>query len=155
MPMLRIILNSGFIPKIHLSKNTEITWKLPCNDKETSILNLTLRDFNVKKGVAFLNKLTEVYQLDNLEKKNENANRTIQFISSQLESISDSLNVSENRMESFQSEHQVLDISMQSQQLLEQMRDLDQERVALETQNKYYHYLREYITPDASQEWKR
>ncbi|MEE4285035.1 MAG: polysaccharide biosynthesis tyrosine autokinase, partial [Mariniphaga sp.] len=128
--------------------NLEVTMQ----DKETSILNLTLRDLNVKKGITFLNKLTEVYQLDNLEKKNENANRTIQFISSQLESISDSLNVSENRMESFQSEHQVLDISMQSQQLLEQMRDLDQERVALETQNKYYHYLREYITTSASQE---
>jgi tyrosine-protein kinase Etk/Wzc len=34
-----------------------------------------------KKSAAFLNKLTEVYQIDNLEKKNENANRTIQFIS--------------------------------------------------------------------------
>ena len=106
------------------------------NDKETSILNLTLRDFNVKKGVDFLNKLTEVYQLDNLEKKNENANRTIQFISSQLQSISDSLSISESRMETFQSEHQVLDISMQSQQLLEQMRELDEELVTLETQNK-------------------
>jgi hypothetical protein len=48
-------------------------------------------------------------------------------------------------MESFQSEHQVLDISMQSQQLLEQMQSLDKEKVALETQNKYYHYLRDYI----------
>ncbi|HKJ78153.1 MAG TPA: polysaccharide biosynthesis tyrosine autokinase, partial [Prolixibacteraceae bacterium] len=114
-------------------------------DDETSILNLTLNELNVKKGEVFLNKLTEVYQLDNLDKKNENANRTIQFISSQLENISDSLNLSENRMESFQSENQVLDISMQSQQLLEKMSDLDKEKVALETQNKYYHYLNNYI----------
>ncbi|MDD4425826.1 MAG: GNVR domain-containing protein, partial [Mariniphaga sp.] len=118
------------------------------NDKMTSIIRLTLRDRNVRKAQAFLNKLTEVYQIDNLEKKNENANRTIQFISSQLESISDSLIVSENMMENFQSAHQVLDISMQSQQLMEQMRELDKERVAMETQNKYYHYLRNYIYAD-------
>jgi hypothetical protein len=41
---------------------------------------------------------------------------------------------------------------MQSQQLLEQMRELDKEKVALETQNKYYHYLREYIKADINQE---
>ncbi len=134
-----------FNSKSQLVKYYRKNLNIALNVEETSILTLTLRDFNVKKGEDFLNKLTEVYQLDNLEKKNENANRTIQFITSQLQTISDSLTVSENRMETFQSENQVVDISMQSQQLLEQMREMDRERVALETQNKYYHYLREYI----------
>ena len=49
-------------------------------------------------------------------------------------------------MEDFQSENQVLDISMQSQQLLQQMNEMDKEQMALETKNKYYHYLKEYIT---------
>jgi tyrosine-protein kinase Etk/Wzc len=120
-------------------------------EKETSILNLTLRDQNVQKGIDFLSKLTGVFQLDNLGKKNENASRTVQFISSQLQTISDSLTISEDRMEIFQSDHQLLDISLQSQQLLELMRELDQERVAMETQNKYYHYLREYINIDNQQ----
>src|SRR5690554_3461831 len=134
-----------FRSKRQLVKYYRNQLQVALSNKETSIINLTLRDYNVKKGADFLNKLTEVYQLDNLEQKNENANRTIQFITVQLESISDSLNLSETRMESFQSEHQVLDISLQSQQLLEQMRELDKERVTLETQNKYYHYLRDYI----------
>ena len=121
-------------------------------NKDASILVLKIRDYNVGKGVDFLNKLTEVFQFDNLLKKNENANRTIQFISSQLQNISDSLSISETRMESFQSEHQLLDISIQSQQLLEQMKELDKERVALETQNKYYHYLRDYIQKGTGQE---
>ena len=89
-------------------------------DEYNTILHISLRDQNRQKGIDFLNKLTEIYTLDNLGKKNENANRTIQFIDSQLENISDSLNISENRMESFQSENQVLDLSTQSQQLLQQ-----------------------------------
>ena len=35
-----------------------------------------------------------------------------------VRSLADSLNISENRMETFQSENKVVDISMQSQQLL-------------------------------------
>lgn len=117
-----------------------------------SIIELILSETNVWKGRDFLNKLTEVYQLDNLDKKNENANRTIQFIDRQLQNISDSLNVSENRMETFQSKNQVVNISMQSQQMLEQMNDLDKEKVALETQNKYYKYLKDYVESTSGQE---
>jgi uncharacterized protein involved in exopolysaccharide biosynthesis len=82
----------------------------------------------------------EVYQVDNLDKKNDNANRTIQFISTQLASISKSLENSENEMEVFQSANQVVDLSMQGQQMLEKMTELDKEIVTLETQNKYYNY---------------
>ena len=135
----------SFNTKNSLLKRYSAALSVSLADKETSIVNLTLRDFNKQKGIDFLNKLTEIYQLDNLGKKNDNANRTIQFINTQLQNISDSLIVSENQMASFQSENQMIDISLQSQQLLEQMRELDNERVALETQNKYYHYLKDYV----------
>ncbi|MBK6282677.1 MAG: hypothetical protein IPF54_08415 [Draconibacterium sp.] len=44
-------------------------------DELTTILNISIKDFNEQKGIDFLNKLTEIYTLDNLGKKNENANR--------------------------------------------------------------------------------
>lgn len=113
--------------------------------KETSIIMLTLHEHDIQKGRTFLNKLIEVYQTDNLQKKNENANRIIQFINTQLQTISDSLIISENKKETFQSENQVLDLSMQSQQLLEQISELDRRRVDLETRNSYYKYLMNYI----------
>jgi len=113
--------------------------------KENSILDLTLRDYNVQKGIDFLNKLIEVYQLDNLGQKNEKANRTVRFIDGQLQTISDSLTVSENQMQTFQVKNKVLDLSLQSQQLLEQVNELDKERLTLETKNKYYNYLNRYI----------
>lgn len=137
---------SWLVEKYYTSVQVELA------DDYSTILNISLRDFNKQKAADFLNKLTEVYQLDNLSKKNENANRTIQFINSQLQSISDSLNISETEKEAFQSENQVLDISVQSQQLLEQMTDLDKEKVTLQTQNKYYHYLKDYIESNQEME---
>ena len=113
--------------------------------KESSVVLLTLRDFNRNKGIDFLNKLTETYLAINLERKNEIANRTIDFISGQLDMISDSLLISESRKQSFQSQNQVINMSFQTQQLLTQTKELDNQRIALETRNKYYSYLNEYM----------
>ncbi len=113
--------------------------------KESSILEVSLLDENVHKGSAFLNKLAEVFQSYNLERKNENASRIIRFITSQLEKITDSLIISEDKMQDFQSKNKIIDISLQTEHLLEQINELDKERVMLETKNKYYKYLRNYI----------
>lgn len=114
-------------------------------NRQTSILKLSVQDHNIQKGNDFLNKLVEVYQQDNLDQKNEVANRTINFIHSQLSEISDSLSLSETEMLQFQSDNRVIDLSAQSQQLLQQMSELDNQRVVLESQLKYYRYLRNYI----------
>ncbi|RLD43785.1 MAG: hypothetical protein DRI88_10475, partial [Bacteroidetes bacterium] len=113
--------------------------------KESSILEISLLEENEQKGVAFLNKLAEVYEQYNLGKKNENASRTIKFITSQLASISDSLSISEDLMQDFQSKNKIINISLQTEQLLDQINDLDKHRVMLETKDKYYNYLRDYI----------
>ncbi len=129
----------ALVNKYHTAMEIDITHEF------SSILDISLREMQEAKGIHFLNKLMEVYQVDNLDKKNDNANRTIQFISTQLASISESLENSENEMEVFQSANQVVDLSMQGQQMLEKMTELDKEIVTLETQNKYFNYLRDYI----------
>ncbi len=113
--------------------------------KETSILEVTLEELNLRKGIDFLSTLIKEYQAYILEKKNENANRVINFITSQLESVSDSLVESSDQKQSFQRKHQILDISLQSQQLLQQINQINKEKVVLENKNKYYKYLRDYI----------
>jgi tyrosine-protein kinase Etk/Wzc len=67
------------------------------------------------------------------------------FIDSQLQNISDSLSISENRLETFRSANQMIDFSAQSQQLLIQMNELDKELMKRESQHKYYTYLKNYI----------
>jgi len=114
-------------------------------DNRTTILALSLRDFNIQKGIDYLNKLMQTYQEDNLNRKNEYANRTIAFINSQLSQISDSLTASERELLAFQSDQKVVDLTVQAEQILEQLNILDNELARMEAQDRYYRYLRNYI----------
>ncbi|NLB25974.1 MAG: hypothetical protein GX820_04695, partial [Bacteroidales bacterium] len=114
-------------------------------DWESSIVDLKLKDYNQQKGVDFLNRLTEVYQLDNVERKNRYADKTIEFIDVLLQGVSDSLSNAEQELLSFQARNRILDISAQSGKMLEQISALDQQKMHLETQQKYYNYLQQYI----------
>jgi len=114
-------------------------------NKDATLLNLKMESATPAKSISFLNKLMEVYQQQNLDKKNEMATRTIQFISSQLGSVSDSLTASERHREQFQSRNNLLDLSYQSQQLLDQMVSLQEQKEQLSTQKSYYTYLLNYL----------
>jgi len=127
-----------------LSKYKDLVSVIP-SFNESSILEVTVRDNNIGKAIDFLNKVAEVYQQDNLDRKNTNAQRTMDFIGTQLQNISDSLWISENELQQFQTSTNVMDISFQSQQILGQMNELDKEKVVLENKNTYYTNLKEYI----------
>ncbi|MGV8093847.1 MAG: polysaccharide biosynthesis tyrosine autokinase [Mangrovibacterium sp.] len=115
-------------------------------DRESSIVDLHLRDSNEQKGIDFLNTLAKVYQADNLERKNQFADGTIAFIDQLLQGVSDSLSLAEQELLSFHSKHRiVVDVASQSSQILGKINDLEQQKIQLETQNKYYQYLKEYI----------
>ena len=156
-----VVLNEHFSPgnymfRFHtpdalLSKYKSML-KVSLPDNNSSILYLTVSDNNITKGIDFLNKIIEVYQYNNLEKKNQYANLTIRFIDSQLQNISDSLSISENRLETFRSANQMIDFSAQSRQLLIQMNELDKELMKRESQYKYYLYLKNYIDSNQNME---
>jgi len=112
---------------------------------DATILTLKMQSNTPAKSIDFLNKLMEVYQQQNLDKKNEMATRTIRFINSQLSSVSDSLASSEQHREQFQSRNNLLNISYQSEQLLDQTVTLEQQKEQLTTQQSYYQYLLDYL----------
>jgi tyrosine-protein kinase Etk/Wzc len=114
-------------------------------EEKSSILEVSLKDSNIPKAFDFLNKITELYLEDNLDRKNKNALRTIDFIADQLKTMSDSLLISQNELQQFQASTQVMDFPLQTPMILSQMNELDKEKMILETKNKYYTYLKEYI----------
>ncbi|GET34210.1 tyrosine protein kinase [Prolixibacter bellariivorans] len=114
--------------------------------KEGTMIKLSTTCENPEKGIDFLNKMMQVYQTRNLDKKNVIATKTIFFITSQLASVSDSLSASQKVRERFQSHNNLLDVSYQSQQLLDQLVKLEDQKSLLETQHQYYQYLEEYLS---------
>lgn len=113
--------------------------------KGASMLKIGIEDNNPAKAIDFLNKLTEEYLLRNLEKKNELANNTIEFIDSQLDTISVSLAIAETDLETFRYKNKVMDLSFQAQQIFEQLQNFENQKMQLEMQTQYYRYLLDYI----------
>ena len=117
-----------------------------------SILEISISGTNRAKDVDFLNKHTEIFQSISLDKKNTEAVRRIRFIDDQLVGISDSLSLTENKLQQFRSANRVMDVSAQGQAIIAQITLLENERARLSLESNYYDYLAEYLAKDISRE---
>ena len=117
-----------------------------------SMLRISIVGTNPSKDVDFLNKLAEVFQSISLDKKNTEAVRRIQFIDDQLIGISDSLSITESKLQQFRSTNRVMDLSAQGQAIIQQINSLENERARLSLEANYYDYLADYLAKDVSGE---
>lgn len=120
--------------------------------REGSILNISISGTNRRKDADFLNKHVEVFQSLSLDRKDAEALRRIQFIDDQLVGISDSLSVTENRLQQFRSSHRIMDLSAQGQAIIGQINVLETEKARLELEANYYDYLADYLAKEVSRE---
>jgi tyrosine-protein kinase Etk/Wzc len=116
--------------------------------EKSSILKITSKGSSISKEVAFINKLVEVYITRQLSEKNEIATNTINFIDSQLKIIADSLNLTENDLQSFKSTNQIYNISEEALALFERLQEMESQKLNIELQNRYYEYLVNYINTE-------
>lgn len=112
---------------------------------DATIVNLWILENNIEKGIDFLNKLAQTSVNYTLERKNQIATNTINFIEKQLIGVADSLGEAENLLEDFRSRHEVMDVSYQGQMIVTQSRELENQKAALNVRIDYYTYLRDYI----------
>jgi capsular exopolysaccharide synthesis family protein len=126
--------------------------KVAAATKEGTIVNLTMEGTNKEKDKDFLNKLTEVFLARNLDKKNQEASRVIEFIDKQLVGISDSLMITENKLQEFRSRNKVMDVSAQGQQIIQQAVKLEDEKARLLLESNYFDYLTRYLSSANTQE---
>jgi capsular exopolysaccharide synthesis family protein len=116
--------------------------------REATIVTLRLEGNNKEMDIDFLNKLAVVFLNYNLDKKNKEANRTIEFIDKQLVGISDSLSITEGALQKFRSKNMVMNLSAQGQVIIDQAMKLENEKARLMIESNYYSYLAEYLSKD-------
>lgn len=117
-----------------------------------SLIKISIAGTNRYRDADFLNKLAEVFQAISLDKKNTEALRRIQFIDDQLIGISDSLSVTESRLQQFRSANRIMDVSAQGQSIIAQATLLENERARLNLEANYYDYLADYLAKDVTGE---
>ncbi len=137
---------------INLIKNYSHRLNIVRASREGTLLNISLQGTNRAKDADFLNQHVSNFQAISLGNKNMEAERRIQFIDDQLVGISDSLLITENKLQQFRSTHRVMDLSAQGQAIIGQVTFLENEKARLELEANYYDYLADYLEKESSGE---
>ena len=111
----------------------------------SSVLQISLISETPDRDIDFINKLCETFLDENLERKNDAANKTIKFIDEQLGVVSKALAVSENDMTNFRQSNKIVDVSSHTSDLLGKATKFDAEQSELKLRETYLDYLTKYL----------
>jgi tyrosine-protein kinase Etk/Wzc len=139
-----------FHSRKNLVENYSKRLKVMQVSKLGTIVKISLEGTNKEMDIAFLNKLTGIFLNNSLDKKNLEAIRTIQFIDDQLIGITDSLVITENKLQRFRSANKVMNLSAQGQVIIDQAMSLENQKARLGIEANYYDYLVDYLEKDNS-----
>lgn len=114
-------------------------------EEGAGVINLSITGSNVHKELDFVNGLIHEYQAFDLEKKNETASRTVNFIAGQLKDISDSLVRVEKNLELFKGKNSGADLSGESLRLFERVETFETQKMELIIKKNYFDYLISHI----------
>ncbi len=111
----------------------------------SSVLQILLVSETPERDIDFINKLCETFLAENLERKNDAANKTIKFIDEQLGVVSKALAVSESEMTNFRQSNKIVDVSSHTSELLSKATKFDTEQSELKLRETYLDYLTKYL----------
>lgn len=111
----------------------------------STVLNLALVSETPQRDCEFIDKLSQLYLQDNLDRKNDVANNSIRFINEQLALLQKSLTVSESAMTNFRQENKFVDVSSYASTLMQKMENYDAQEMTLRLKETYLDYLTQYL----------
>lgn len=127
------------------SSRLKVDWA----EQGAGVINLSLTGTNPQKEVDFLRELIHTYQDLDLERKNEAATRTIDFIRNQLAAIRDSLRTVEVQLQRFGGSTRMKDMSTDAQRLYSKLEAFEIQKAELLIRQNYFQYLTEYMRQGA------
>lgn len=120
--------------------------KLEYIGEESSVVSVNLSGNVAARDKDFINALSREFLESNLEEKNQEATRTIEFINEQLAFIADSLRSSELRLRQYRREHNLVDINGYTSTILGKLASLDMQNSELNLKEAYFDELSEYLS---------
>lgn len=111
----------------------------------TSIVRLTIKDTNVRRGQDFLNTLVKIYNDDANEDKNQVALHTAQFIDERIAVINDELGATETQLANYKQRAGIINLTADAQLALEGNSEYEQKRAENTNQLRLVDDLRKYL----------
>lgn len=138
-----------FLDNNSLTKIYKNAFQFNIVDKKATVIEINLFSESIAKGKDLVNQLMEVYSVQNLDRKNHIALKTIDYIEKQLSEISDSLNITEENLQRFRSSNQLLDVTQQSSGISAQYMNLQNQKAELVVKKRYYDYVADYLAKNS------
>lgn len=113
--------------------------------KTTSVVVISLKNSNTRRGMDFINKLLEVYNINANNDKNEVAQKTAEFIDERIGIISKELGSTEQDLENFKRSAGITDLSSEAQIALTGNAEYEKKRVENQTQINLVMDLQRYM----------
>ncbi len=120
------------------------------SDKESSIINITLKDSEIDKGIEIVDKLVEEYNKQTIEDKNKVIQATSDFINNRLQVVSSELSQVDLTAETIKKDNRLTDLASQSNIYLESERDIEAQQITTATQLQYADYMDNYLKENSN-----
>lgn len=120
------------------------------NDQKSSIIDLTVKDFSIRRAEDLLNTLIVVYNENWVKDKNQIAVSTSQFIGERLAVIEQELGHVDSNISTFKSENLMPDVNAASNMYLQQSSTLSAQIQDLNNQLYMTRYVRNYLSNEAN-----
>ena len=111
-----------------------------------NILNITLQDENLLRGLDFVNSLVDAYNQRANNEKNEEARKTDEFVNTRLEKIDVELGSSDDAWENSKKQHQITTPEVDAQEALEKKSQYEARLVEIGTKLQLHDYLSDYVS---------
>lgn len=111
----------------------------------STVLRIGLTSETPERDREFIDKLSDIYLLQNLERKNMVADNSVKFINEQLSQLEQNLVVSEGAMTEFRQRNKFIDVSSYAGQLMGRVASYDQEAMNMRLRETYMDYLINYL----------
>ncbi|MFT3753545.1 MAG: polysaccharide biosynthesis tyrosine autokinase [Paludibacter sp.] len=118
--------------------------------ENSSVLQVSLVSETPDRDIDFINKLCDTFLAENLERKNDAANKTIKFINEQLGLVSKSLSESQGEMTNFRQTNKIVDVNSHTSELLGKSSKFDAQQAELKLKETYLNYLTKYLKTNMS-----
>lgn len=113
--------------------------------QSSTVLCIGLTSETYERDCDFIDKLSDIFLIQNLERKNEQAEKSIQFINEQLQVLQKSLEQSEGEMTAFRQQNRFVDVGSYASQLMSTISAYKQQEQQLHLKETYLDYLDNYL----------
>ena len=121
--------------------NLQEKLKVEAISKEASVIALSLKLENIKKGKDIINKLIEIHSQNGVDDKNQISKNTLGFINERLNVITKELSYSENNVSDFKSSNKIFDLNTNANLFFESQSDNEKLLIKNSTQIKLAEYI--------------